>query len=73
MSACNIDPREQLQIGDCVLYEREGVFARVTGYVWAESTGGLPRVVGYNLDCGTSVPREFLLRCSPEQRAEIMR
>lgn len=70
--AGNIDPRDQLQIGDYVLYEREGVFARVVGYVWMRAYSALPRVVSYNLDCGVSVPREFLRRCPPGQRDRIM-
>lgn len=56
-----IDPADQYQIGDCVLYLPEGVITEVTGYLWEESVGEAPRIIAYELSCGTRVSRESLV------------
>lgn len=50
------NPKDQFQIGDIVLYSQEGVITRISGYVWGADIGGLPKIIGYELDCGISVP-----------------
>lgn len=60
-----VRPEDQFQIGDNVTYVREGVHSQVQGYMWAESVGGAPTVIGYKLSCGISVPRAELVRRQP--------
>lgn len=54
--------QDQLQIGQSVLYVDQGVFTKVTGYVWAHSVGGLSKIISYELACGINVPRNALAR-----------
>jgi hypothetical protein len=51
----------QFQIGDAVIYHPEGVCTTVIGYLWAESIGNFPRIVGYRLDCGITVPKTAII------------
>lgn len=57
-----VDPSEQLQVGDRVLYVDQGVITTVSGYVWQESLGSPPRIGLYVLSCGISAPRGALQR-----------
>lgn len=52
-----IDPAHQFQVGEPVLLIEHGVLTTVTGYVWAESVGGMPNLIAYKLACGISVPK----------------
>lgn len=60
-------PEDQYQIGELVLYAEEGVYATVDGYLWLESVNQLPRIAGYRLSCGVTVPREAILRYGYER------
>ena len=55
-------PTEQFQIGDRVVYTREGVITEVAGYIWSEKIGGPPEISRYQLSCGINVRREYLSR-----------
>lgn len=54
------DPLTQFQIGDGVVYTPEGIITRVIGYLWSSAIGSAPKVVGYELACGVTVPAHML-------------
>lgn len=56
------DPKDQLQIGEHVIYEPEGVYATVEGYQWVVPLGDNPRIVGYKLSCDITASRSMLRR-----------
>lgn len=62
-----IDPNDQFQIGDPVLYVAQGIKTTVVAYVWAESTGGEPMLVNYKLACGISVPKRAIIKWLPKE------
>lgn len=53
-------PEDQFQIGDRVIYVQEGIRTKVAGYILDAPFGAMPHVIGYELDCGITVPREAL-------------
>lgn len=57
-----MNPKEQFQIGDDVVYVPEGVYATVDGYQWFTTIGESPKIIGYRLSCGIVVPRGMIER-----------
>jgi len=56
-------PKDQFQIGDEVLYKPEGVYTTIRGYLWLPiEINKPPRIGGYELDCGITVPAEWIER-----------
>lgn len=61
------DSISQFQIFDDVLYIQEGIITRVVGYLWLETMDELPKVTGYHLACGCTVPLNAIKRIEPEE------
>lgn len=57
-----MNPDDQLQIGDDVIYLPEGVYAKVDGYQWFSAIGKPPSIIGYRLSCGIVAPRGMIER-----------
>lgn len=53
-----VDPLDQFQIGELVVYKPAGVLTRVDGYVWKHNLSEPPELMGYRLSCGITLPAD---------------
>jgi hypothetical protein len=56
-------PESQFQIGDRVTYLPEGVYTEISGYLWHNSVGEIPRIMGYELSCGIVAQENTIAHC----------
>lgn len=69
-----IDPINQYQVGDVVIYTPEGVVAQISGFYWGKEVKGKPpRIEKYNLTCNLCVEGKYLKRYNNELETRRMK